>query len=319
MNPAVQTSEDARRFGAEQVEHVDRMNPAVQTPEDYLAATSLVEALTALRAGASVCVLAGGTDLMPQLHAGRSKPARLLLNIRRVPGLDAIGIEADSLRIGALTTIAQLLVDPLLRTQAPLLAEAADHFASDQIRNAATLGGNVCNASPAGDMLTPLLALDAQVELAFLGGDGSARTRRLALDGFFTGPGSTQRKPHELLTALLVPLAPTGQVARFFKSGSRPALDISTISIAFSARRDAGGLLHGVRLALGAVAPTPLRARRTEALLEGKALDAALAAQAAASAAEEAKPIDDVRASAWYRRELLRNMTRRMLDDVAQT
>jgi CO/xanthine dehydrogenase FAD-binding subunit len=295
------------------------MNPAVQVPEDYLAPTGLVDALTALRDGAGVCVLAGGTDLMPQWHAGRTRPARLLLNIRRVRGLESIGIEGDSLRIGALTNIARFLVDPLLRAQAPLLAQAADHFASDQIRNAATLGGNVCNASPAGDMLVPLLALDAQVELAFLGGDGSARTRRLALHEFFTGPGTTQREPHELLTALLVPLAPPGQVVRFFKSGSRPALDISTISIAFSARRDADRRLHGVRLALGAVAPTPLRARRTEALLEGRSLDAALAAQAAASAAEEAKPIDDVRASAWYRRELLRNMTRRMLEDVART
>jgi xanthine dehydrogenase FAD-binding subunit len=220
--------------------------------------------------------------------------------------------------IGALTTIAQLLVDPLVRAQAPMLTEAADHFASDQIRNAATLGGNVCNASPAGDMLTPLLALDAEVELAFLAGDGSARTRRQALDGFFTGPGTTLRQPNELLTAVRVPFAPPGQVARFFKTGSRPALDISMISIAFAARRDADGRLHGVRLALGAVAPAPLRARRTEALLEGKSLAAALAAQAAACAAEEAKPIDDVRASAWYRCELLRNMTRRMLDDVAQ-
>jgi CO/xanthine dehydrogenase FAD-binding subunit len=295
------------------------MNVAVQTREDYLAATSLAEALKALRDGAGVSVLAGGTDLMPQMHAGRCKPARMLLNIRRVPGLDAIKVEGSTLRIGALTTIAQLLVDPLVRARAPMLTEAADHFASDQIRNAATLGGNVCNASPAGDMLTPLLALDAEVELAFLADDGSARTRRLALDGFFTGPGTTQRQPNELLTAVRVPLAPTGQVARFFKTGSRPALDISTISIAFVARRDAEGRLRGVRLALGAVAPAPLRARRTEALLEGQSLNAALAAQAAECATEEAKPIDDVRASAWYRCELLRNMTRRMLDDVAQT
>ena len=112
-------------------------------------------------------------------------------------------------------------------------------------------------------------------------------------------------------------LPPGPRRARFYKAGTRPALDIATIAIAFAAGVDAGGRLHGVRLALGAVAPTPTRARRTEALLEGKVLDAALAAQAAACAADEAKPIDDVRATAWYRRQLVLNMTRRVLDDVA--
>ena len=116
-----------------------------------------------------------------------------------------------------------------------------------------------------------------------------------------------------------LPVATADQRARFYKGGTRPALDISTISIALAARRGADGVLHAVRLALGAVAPTPLRARRTEALLEGQPLDAALIEQAAASAADEATPIDDVRASAWYRKELVHNMTRRMLEDVAQT
>ena len=294
------------------------MNAVAHDLESYLAPTRLVDALAALRDSASVCVLAGGTDLMPQLHAGRLTRSGTLLNIRRVPGLDAVTLEGATLRIGALTTVAQLLVDPLVRTHAPLLAQAADHFASDQIRNAATLGGNVCNASPAGDLLAPMLALDAEVELASLADDGSVQLRRFPLEGFFTGPGTTVRQPHELLTAVRVPLAPAGQLTRFYKTGTRPALDISTISIALAAQRDAAGRLHSVRVALGAVAPTPLRAGRTEALLEGRLLNAALAAQAAECAAEEVKPIDDVRASAWYRKELVRNMTRRILDDVTQ-
>jgi CO/xanthine dehydrogenase FAD-binding subunit len=107
-------------------------------------------------------------------------------------------------------------------------------------------------------------------------------------------------------------------VTHFYKAGTRPALDISTIAIAFAARRDGEGRLHDVRLALGAVAPTPLRARRAEALLEGKAIDDALADAAAQAAADEARPIDDVRASAWYRKELVHNMVRRMLDDAIQ-
>lgn len=283
---------------------------------DYLAPTSLVQALAALGAPGGATVLAGGTDLMPQSRAGRLRPARTLLNIRRVPGLERVEVDAGWLRLGALTTVTTLLTHPLLRDHAPLLAEAADHFASDQIRNAATLGGNICNASPAGDLLPPLLALDAEVELARLDAAGSVATRWLALDGFFTGPGRTRREPDELLTDVRVALAPRGQVARWHKSGTRPALDISTISIAFAARRDDEARLRGVRLVLGAVAPTPLRARRTEALLEGQRLDAALAASAADCAAAEATPIDDVRASGWYRSELVHNMTRRVLEDV---
>ena len=285
--------------------------------ERYLAPTSLAQALAALADGGGAMVLAGGTDLMPQSRAGKLRPARTLLNIRRVPGLAAIAVDGRALRLGTLVSVATLLSHPLVREHAPLLADAADHFASDQIRNVATLGGNLCNASPAGDLLTPLLALDAEVELARIDSAGSVATRRLPLDGFFTGPGRTRREEAELLTAVHVPLAPRGQVAHFHKSGSRPALDIATIAIALVARRDDEGRLHDVRLALGAVAATPLRARRTEALLEGHGLDAALVAQAAECAAAEATPIDDVRASAWYRQELLRNMTRRMLDDVA--
>jgi CO/xanthine dehydrogenase FAD-binding subunit len=284
--------------------------------ERYLAPTTLAQALAALAAPGGTTVLAGGTDLMPQNNAGRVKAAATLLNIRRVQGLSAVALDGDALVIGALATLAALQRNALVCAQAPLLVESIDHFASDQIRNMATLGGNLCNASPAGDTLTPLLALDAQVELASLADGGVVSTRRLPLAEFFVAPGRTQRNPRELLTAVRLPLRAAGQVVRFHKAGTRPALDISTISIALAAQRDAQGQLHEVRLALGAVAPTPVRARRAEALLEGRRLDAALAEQSAQAAADEATPIDDVRASAWYRRELVHNLTRRMLDDV---
>jgi xanthine dehydrogenase FAD-binding subunit len=284
--------------------------------ERYLAPTGLVQALAVLAGPNGAIVLAGGTDLMPQSRAGRVRAAGTLLNIRRIPGLDAITRDADALVLGSLATIGRIQVHPRVQEHAAILCEAADHFASQQIRNSATLGGNLCNASPAGDMLPALLALDAQLELASLRKDGSVATRRVAIDGFFTGPGRTQRQPNELLTAVRVPLAGSGQLSRFYKAGTRPALDISTIAIAFAAQRDSAGRLHGVRLALGAVAPTPLRARRAEALLEGKTLDPALAEAAARAAADEAQPIDDVRASAWYRKELLHNVTLRMLTDA---
>lgn len=283
--------------------------------ETYLAPTSLPAALEFLRGG-DVTVLAGGTDLMPQSHAGRVTLQRGLLNIRRLPGLAGIGRDGDSLRIGALVTMSELLRDAEIRTRFALLAEACDHFASDQLRNAATIGGNVCNASPAGDTLPPLLALDAEVELASKP-DGAVVTRRVPLAGFFVGPGRTVRAPDELLCAIRLPLPPAGFVGRFFKFGTRPALDISAVAIGLGGVR-AGRALTRVRIAYGAVAPVPMRAPRTEAALEGTALDAAAIDRIAGIARDEVRPIDDVRASAWYRRELVFNLTRRMLDDVAQ-
>jgi xanthine dehydrogenase FAD-binding subunit len=286
--------------------------------ERYLAPTGLIQALAVLAGPGGTTVLAGGTDLMPQSNAGRLRPAATLLNIRRIEALDLIVVDGGTLVIGSLVTIARLQKDALVREHAPVLAQVAEQFASQQIRNSATLGGNICNASPAGDMLPALLALDAELELASLAKDGTVSTRRVPIDGFFTGPGRTKREAHELLTAVRVPQPAAGQLAKFYKAGTRPALDISTIAIAFAARRDSEGRLHGVRLALGAVAPIPMRARRAEALLEGKVLDAALADAAAKAATGEAQPIDDVRASAWYRKELLHNMTRRMLSDAVK-
>jgi CO/xanthine dehydrogenase FAD-binding subunit len=285
----------------------------------YLAPSRLQQALAALSQPEGVIVLAGGTDLMPQSHAGKVKPGRMLLNIRRIDGLGGVHVDGAQLVLGTLVSVTTLMSHPLVTRHAPLLRLAAEKFASDQIRNAATIGGNVCNASPAGDLLAPLLALDAEVELARLSNNGEVLARQVPMASFATGPGRTVREPYELITAVHVPLARPGQVVRFYKGGTRQALDISSISIALAARRGDDGALHDVRLALGAVAPTPIRARAAEAALEGHRLDAATIRNAAEAAAAGAKPIDDVRASAWYRLELLRNMTERMLTDVAQS
>lgn len=278
--------------------------------ERYLAPASLDDALAAL-AGGNATVLAGGTDLMPRLNAGKHPPGTTLLNIRRVPELAEVVIGADSIRLGALTTMTRLKDDAAIAAAVPLLAEAADHFASDQVRNMATLGGNVANASPAGDTLVPLLVLDAWVELASLAG-----RRRVAIDQFFIGPGRCLRRPDELIVAIEVPRRRPAPVTRFVKFGTRPALDISAVSLALAAQRE-DGRLRGVRVAFGAVAPTPMRGRQTEAALEGAMPDAAVIAAAAAAARDEVKPIDDLRASAWYRRELIHNLTAKVLADVA--
>lgn len=283
--------------------------------ERYAAPRALGEALELLREG-DVTIVAGGTDLMPQSHSGKVKFGRTLLNVRRIQELAGIVLEGSTVRIGALTTITELLENAVVRERLPILAAAADHFASEQVRNGATVGGNICNASPAGDMLVPLIALDATVELAAKP-NGSVETRSMPLQAFLTGPGRTRRAAHELLTAVRVPLPPRDLVARFYKYGTRPALDISAISIGVGAvRRD--GRLENVRVVFGAVAPTPIRGTATERALEGQPLDAATIAAAAQAAHDEVRPISDVRASAWYRQELVRNMTRRLLEDVAR-
>jgi CO/xanthine dehydrogenase FAD-binding subunit len=284
--------------------------------DEYWAPSSLPEALDHLRGG-DVTVLAGGTDLMPQTNAGRVQFKRALLNIQRIAELHAIERTDDGgLRIGALATITELMNDSRVREAYPILVDACDHFASDQLRNAATIGGNVCNASPAGDTLVPLLVHDAVAELASKP-DGRVETRDVPLVDFFVGPGRTVRAAHELLCALRLPAPPRGFVGRFCKFGTRPALDISAVAIGLGGVRS-GRALAQPRVAYGAVAPVPMRARATEAALDGAPLDDAAIARIAGVARDEVRPIDDVRASAWYRRELVFNLTRRMLDDVAQ-
>ena len=281
--------------------------------ERYLAPRCLDEALQAMADGAAT-VLCGGTDLAPQTESGMRQYETKLLNIRRIAGLGGIAVDGGEVRIGAVTTISEIRRDPALARIAPVLVEAAEHFASEQIRNAASVGGNLCNASPAGDMIPPLLVLCASVELACWR-DDAVQTRRIPLEGFFVGPGRTVKLPEELLTAIVFNRPAPDFVCKFRKSGPRPALEIATVSVALGARL-AGGRLSEVRVAMGSVAPTPLRARHVEAALEGKLLDAASIAAAVAGTAADAKPIDDVRASAWYRSHLVRVFLEEVLNDV---
>ncbi len=283
--------------------------------ELYIAPTSLDQAVACLKGG-DVTIFAGGTDLTPQTQSGKLKFKKTLMNIRHVPELIGITREGDEIRIGALATITEIMDSPLVRQHLPVLVDACDHFASDQIRNAGTLGGNICNASPAGDTLIPLLVLDASLELACMRGD-RLHKRCMPLAEFFIGPGKTRRAPDELLAAVRVPVPGAGHLARFHKLGTRPALDISTISIGIAGTLK-DGRLSDVRVAFGAVAPTPVRAPLTEQALEGQRLDEAAIEKAANVARDEVTPIDDVRASAWYRKEMIHNITRRLLNHVAQ-
>ena len=285
----------------------------MQEIKTYLAPRGLDEALQAMADGAAT-VFCGGTDLAPQTESGARQYTAKLLNIRRIEGLGGIEAQGARIRIGAITTISEIRRNPALAEVAPVLVEAAEHFASDQIRNAASVGGNLCNASPAGDMSPPLLVLGASVELACWR-DDAVQTRCVPLDQFFVSPGKTVKLPQELLTAVLFDRPAVDFVGRFRKSGPRPALEISTVSVAIGARV-ADGRLSEVRVAMGSVAPTPLRARHVEAALEGKPLDAPTIAAAVAATVDDAKPIDDVRASAWYRGHLVRVFVEEVLNDV---
>ena len=278
----------------------------------YLAPRRLDEALHAMADGGAT-VFCGGTDLSPQTESGARQYQAKLLNLRRIEGLSGIDAGGSEIRIGAATTVSEIRASTALAEIAPVLVEAAERFASEQLRNAASIGGNLCNASPAGDMIPPLLVLGASVELACVQG-GAVQTRRVPLERFFVGPGKSVKLPQELLTAVVFDRPASGFKARFRKSGPRPALEISTVSVAVGARV-AGGRLSGVRVAMGSVAPTPLRARRVEAALEGKPLDTATPAAAVAAATEDAKPIDDVRASAWYSGHLVKVFVEEVLND----
>jgi CO/xanthine dehydrogenase FAD-binding subunit len=278
--------------------------PQQQKPlaiEEYVAAESLEAAVRALADGAGTPV-AGATDLWIQKDLGTRPFGRRLVNIRRVPELAGIAGVHGRIRIGALATVTEILESDLLCGVAPVLPQTADRFASMQIRNAATIGGNVANGSPAADMVLPLICLDAEVELAAWRGERIA-TRRLPLVKFFTGPGQTRRETNELVAAVWFDRPAPGFHAVYRKSGPRPALEIARVAMCFAGRRQ-DRQLFSVRLAYGAVAPTPMRCPATEALIEGAVLDAALIARAVDSVRREIEPIDDVRASAWYRRHL---------------
>lgn len=277
---------------------------------EYLRPETLEEALEALRRCPSARILAGGTDLMVPVRAGTLRP-ELLLNVFRIEALRQIRRDGDALEIGACAPVAQLLRSEEVRTLAPLLWKAADRFASPLVRSRATVGGNLCNASPAADLSLALLASDAVVGVA------SARGRRaLGVEQFVQGVRKTALEPGELVVSVRVPIRP-GRVTRFEKSGSRPALEISAAAVAFAATVE-GGRVADPRIACGAVAPVPMRARAAEAMIAGKALDGALIEAASEAAAREIRPIDDVRASARHRRRLVGAFVRRCLEACLQ-
>ena len=249
-------------------------------------------------------VMAGGTDLLVRLRAGL--PAGPICCLERIPALRGVAVSGRIVRIGAATTLTELLESGDIAAGLPLLDESVRQLGSPLVRNQATLGGNICTASPAGDTLPALYALGATLELA-----SRSSTRAVPVENFITGPGRTVLRPGEILAAVSVPLPDSGAIQHFEKIGRRRALAISVASLAACLELD-GGRIRRISLALGSVAPTVLRCREAEEWLTGRELTANNLTQAADLVRAAVRPVSDVRATADYRRQAAANLLLRL-------
>lgn len=275
------------------------VEPSVVSP------VSLADAY-ALMAEAPARPIAGGTDLMVALTGEPGDPPERVVDLWKLDDLRGIALDGDALALGALTTYTEIRRSALCREHLPALVEAAATIGAAQIQNRGTIGGNVINASPAGDTLPILLATDAQLVLASAKGE-----RTVEAADFWPSYRVTARRDDELLVRIRIPLPRFRQV-RFRKVGTRRAQAISKVVMALSWRED-GGVWRDVRVAVGSVAPTPIRARETERVLEGAAARQTTADHAATTIAAEVHPIDDVRSTADYRRVVTARILHRML------
>jgi CO/xanthine dehydrogenase FAD-binding subunit len=243
--------------------------------------------------GDQVAVVAGGTDIVPKINYYELSPG-IVMSIGRL-GLGYIRQNNGTLVIGAGTSMAKLSVSELIGAKASALAAAAASLGSPAVRTAATVGGNLVNASPSADTATPLLAMDAELKLVSEAGE-----RAVPLADFFVGPGETVLRENELLTELTVPVAKGKTV--FAKLGRRKGMTCSVVNLAVRLEMDGNKCLDA-RIALGSMAPTPLRCLKAEALIKGRNIDNEAIKACSAAAIDESSPIDDERASAWYRKQ----------------
>lgn len=283
-------------------------------PFEYYAPTRLAEACATLEGFAGTArPVAGGTDLLLKMKAGRLAPAAVV-NLKRVPELRGQVVNSH-LTLGALTTLEELRRSPQVQAVAPALAAAAATMASVPVRHLATLGGNLCNAAPSADLAPVLIALEATAIIAGPGSSADPGPRReVPVEGFMSGPGQTVLAPGEVLVAVQVPA--TAGSARYLKLAPRVCMDIAVVGIGLRLEV-VGRTCTAARLVLGAVAPTPLRVRPAEAVLEGQPVSVDRIDEAASLAAGAAQPIDDVRGSASYRRQMVFVLVRRGLLQLA--
>jgi carbon-monoxide dehydrogenase medium subunit len=255
-------------------------------------------------------LLAGGTDLVPQLK-GRELGARYVVDLKAIPVLDTISYDDRSgLRIGALATISAIAASAPVKDHFPILVQAALVMASPQVRNMGTFTGNICNAVPSADSAPGLLALEAGVRIR-----GPKGERTVPIDRFFTGPRKTVLAADEVVTEIEVPCLPKTSKGVYLKLSPRHSMDLAIVGVAVVAAF-VDGVCKDVKIGLGAVAPTPVRAEVAEAMLKGKRITAELIDEAAQNVITQCSPIDDHRASMEYRCDMVYVMTRRALTQV---
>jgi CO/xanthine dehydrogenase FAD-binding subunit len=275
---------------------------------EYLAPTTLEDALSLLsKYKAKAKVIAGGTDLVPKLKRRETGAPEYVIDIKSIPGLDKIKPNGSGLNIGALATIGAVESSAIIQQKFSILAQAARSMASPQVRNRGTIAGNICNAVPSADSAPALLTLGARLKLISQKGE-----RVVGIEQFFTGPNQTVLTNDEVLAEIQLPNMPPKSKGVYLKLSPRRAMDLAIVGVA-AVVIPQDGICQDIRLALGAVAPTPIRTKEAEEMLKGQKLDDSSIAKAAKTAAGEAKPIDDHRASAEYRRDMVEVLVKRAI------
>lgn len=277
----------------------------------YLMPKSLDEAISLVEShGEKAKYVAGGTDLLVKIKEGKLRP-EYLVSLKHIPSMDRIQAEqgpSGQLRIGALVTHRMLECSPSIRWHYPALHDAVSNIGSVQIRNVATIGGNLVNAVPSADGAIPLITLDAKARI-----QGPKGTREMDLLHFFLGPGQTVLERGEVLSEIIVPPLPPRTGSAYIKFGRREAMELPLLGVGVLLSLDEEmRLCTKARIGLGVAAPTPMRAVEAERFLEGKQLSEATLEEAGRIAAEESRVRDSVRGAAWYRREMVRVLVRRM-------
>jgi len=277
---------------------------------EYLAPKTVKECIALLsQYGKKAKVIAGGTDLISQMKWGEIKPD-YLIGLSQIPNLDEIQFSSPiGLKLGALAKIGEIERSEIIKKHYPILAQAASSLGSVEIRNRGTVGGNLCNAAPSADMAPSLLVLDAKAVIVSQNGE-----KIIPLENFFVGPGKTILSDHEFLVRLEVPSMKPNGFGEYIKIGVRKAMDIAVVGVAALITLDPrNNTCEEARLGLGAVAPTPIRAKQAEGVLKGKKLNEEVIELAAKTASNEASPLTDIRASDRYRRYMIQVLTRRAI------
>ncbi len=280
---------------------------------EYFAPKTLPAALSILaEKGEGAHLFAGGTDVMVKMTAGRLKP-KAIIQLMDVQGLDGIHFHpADGLTIGATARLARVASHPDILEHYPALVHAVEVMANVEVRNMATVAGNLCNAAPSADTAPPLIAMGAEVILVSSNGQ-----RRLPLDQFFKGPGLTAIEYGDVMTSIHVPPPQPKSGASYMRISARCGVDIAAVGVGVMAAFNGKGCKEA-RVVLGAVAPIPMRANKTEDFMVGRNWTDGLICEAGDMAAEEAKPISDVRASADWRKKMVAVLTRRTLEEARE-